>query len=101
VERVFILLQKNHRFFNSLLGKDGDPYFSNLFRESIGELIFDPIRSELSDEHESDLILSFFTAGFTGIATWWLENKMPLSPAVAAQRVTTDLLPSYIRLVQD
>jgi hypothetical protein len=45
--------------------------------------------------------LSFFTAGFAGIATWWLENDQPIDCHTTAKMVTKDILPTYMKLVTD
>jgi len=100
VECVFQHLQRYMDFYRAMLGKGGDPYFSSLFQDLLAELIFDPMREGFTLSVESELILSFFTAGFTGIAKWWLENNLPLPPQTAAQLVTQELLPAYMKLVK-
>jgi hypothetical protein len=39
------------------------------------------------------------SAGFTGIAAWWLENGMPISAEQASQQITRDILLGYLRLM--
>jgi hypothetical protein len=45
------------------------------------------------------MALRFYSAGFTGIASWWLENGMPISIEQASQHITRDILPGYLRLM--
>ena len=101
VECVFLHLQQHEPFYRSMLGKNGDPYFGSLFQDLLAELIFEPMRGEMRSDTESELILSFFTAGFTGIATWWLESDLPIPAKEAARLVTKDILPAYMKLVQE
>jgi AcrR family transcriptional regulator len=101
VECVFQHLQLHLNFYRAMLGKNGDPYFSNLFQELLAELLFEPMGRETRSGAESELILRFFTAGFTGLATWWLENEQRIPPKEAAQLVIQDILPAYIKLVEE
>jgi AcrR family transcriptional regulator len=100
VEIVFQHLRKHLRFYRAMLGKNGDPYFGSLFQDLLSELIFEPMGGEMRNDKESELILRFFTAGFTGIATWWLESNQPIPEREAARLVTQDILPAYMRLVE-
>jgi AcrR family transcriptional regulator len=101
VECVFKHLQQYLSFYRAMLGKNGDPYFSSLFQELLAELIFEPMRGEYHSDVESELILRFFTAGFSGIATWWLESSSPIPVGEAARLVTRDVLPAYMKLTED
>ena len=100
VECVFNHLQTYQRFYRAMLGKSGDPYFGSLFRDLLAELIFEPMRGEMRGDAESELILRFFTAGFMGVATWWVESGMPILAREAARQVTDDILPAYMKLVE-
>ena len=101
VECVFLHLQKYFNFYRAMLGKNGDPYFGSLFQELLAELIFEPMGGQTRSDVESELILRFFTAGFTGIATWWLEGDSPIPAKDAASLVARDILPAYMKLVED
>ena len=101
VECVFHHLRKYFNFYRAMLGKNGDPYFGSLFQELLAELIFEPMRGEIRSDAESELILRFFTAGFTGIATWWLEFDSPIPVKAAAGLVARDILPAYMKLVEE
>jgi AcrR family transcriptional regulator len=99
VECVFQHLKQNFRFYRAMLGKNGDSYFRSLFQNLLAELIFEPMRGEYPSDIESDLILRFFTEGFTGIAAWWLESEHPIATKEAARLVTKDILPAYMEMV--
>jgi hypothetical protein len=43
--------------------------------------------------------LRFFSAGFAGVAAWWLEKGKPISAEQASQQVARDILPDYLRLM--
>jgi Transcriptional regulator len=101
VECVFLHLQQHLSFYRAMLGRQGDPYFGNLFRELLAELIFEPIRGDKRGDAESELVMRFFTTGFSGIATWWLESDQRISIKEAAHLVTLDVLPAYMKMVQD
>ena len=101
VTSVFKHLEKHHRFYRSMLGKQGDPFFRNLFQDQLTELIFEPISlSNLPEKSlQSDMTLRFFSAGFAGLASWWLEKDMPVSIEDASRQVAVNILPDYLRLI--
>lgn len=102
VRRVFDHLQEHEAFYRAMLGKRGDSFFRALFQEMLTELIFEPMRDDApGSPHGSQLELAkrFYSAGFAGIATWWLENGRPISAGEASRQITRDLLPDYLRLL--
>lgn len=103
VESVFQHLAAHEKFYGVMLGKQGDPFFRMLFQELLSELIFEPIARETTFAdagHQFEITLQFFSAGFAGIASWWLENDMPISAQQASQQITRDILPDYLRLMR-
>jgi hypothetical protein len=85
-----------------MLGKQGDPFFRMLFQELLSELIFEPIANQTlaeAPDDKSEMILMFFSAGFTGIASWWLEKGKPISAEQASRQVAKVILPDYLRLI--
>jgi AcrR family transcriptional regulator len=102
VQSVFNHLQEYETFYRAMLGTRGDSFFRSLFQELLTELIFEPIRDgAIAGERSSRLELAkrFYSAGFTGIATWWLESGRPISAAEASRQITRDLLPDYLRII--
>ena len=102
VTRVFRHLETHEAFYRAMLGRQGDPLFRVLFQEEIAQLLLEPIATEKmrnGKRPQFEMILRFFSAGFTEIATWWLEKGKPLSAENAATRIANDLLPDYVRLI--
>lgn len=102
VESVFRHLEKHEKFYRAMLGRQGDPLFRGLFQELLSELIFEPIANANSYEdpnHHFEMTLRFFSAGFTEVATWWLEKGKPISAEQASLQITRDILPDYLRLM--
>jgi hypothetical protein len=64
-----------------------------------GDHLPTPEENQPRTRQQQKMILKIFSAGFAGIAAWWLENRMPISAEDASQRVTRDLLPDYLRLM--
>ncbi len=102
VASVFRHLEAHEAFYRAMLGRHGDPLFRVLFQEEVAQLLLEPIATEQAREGKNpqfEMILRFFSAGFTEIATWWLEKGKPLSAESAATRVVNDVLPDYLRLI--
>lgn len=102
VESVFHHLEKHERFYRAMLGKQGDPLFRMLFQELLSELIFEPIADQTpykAPDDRFEMTLRFFSAGFTGIAAWWLEKGKPISAEQASRQVAKEILPDYLRLI--
>ncbi len=102
VESVFRHLEKHERFYRAMLGRQGDPLFRGLFQELLLELIFEPIvrqtQGDFSDPH-LELNIRFFNAGFTGVASWWLDKDKPIPVEQASLQITRNILPGYLRLM--
>ncbi len=104
VENVFRHIQTHATLYRAILGKQGDPYFRELFQEFLSELIFEPIapntsRAEIG--YPVEMSLQFFSTGFIGIAAWWLEKGTSISAEQAAQQLIKDILPAYLRLMRN
>ncbi|GAP12720.1 transcriptional regulator [Longilinea arvoryzae] len=103
-ESVFRHLEQHEKFYRAMLGKHGDPLFRGLFQEMLSELIFEPI-TERKASGETDphleMTLRFFSAGFAGVAAWWLEKGKPISVQEAALLIVRSILPDYLRLMND
>ena len=102
IECVFLHLEEHEKFYRAMLGKQGDPLFRVLFQELLSELIFEPIADQIQREDQNyqfQMILKFFSAGFTGIASWWLEKGKPISAEQASLQIARDILPDYLRLI--
>ncbi len=99
VAAVFEHLESHEPFYRAMLGRHGDPLFRALFQEEITKLIMEP-KAQLDPKNlQYEMSLRYFSAGFTEIAVWWLENRMPLTAKEAATRVVQDLLTDYVRFI--
>ncbi len=102
IESVFRHLEKHEKFYRAMLGRQGDPFFRGLFQDLLSELIFEPLTGRFpADDSDPRLIMNlrFFSAGFTGVAAWWLEKGKPISVEQASLHVARDILPDYLRLM--
>ena len=102
VESVFRHLEQYEKFYRAMLGRQGDPLFRGLFQELLSELIFEPITAQtLKDDSNPhlEMNLRFFSAGFAGVAAWWVEKGRPISVEQASLQVARDILPDYLRLM--
>jgi AcrR family transcriptional regulator len=102
IESVFRHLEQHAQFYRAMLGRQGDPLFRGLYQEFLSELIFEPITGQSSiDDSNPQLAMNlrFFSAGFTGVAAWWLEKGMPISVEQASLQIARDVLPDYLRLM--
>jgi AcrR family transcriptional regulator len=102
VASVFRHLEQHEAFYRAMLGRQGDPLFRGLFQELLSELIFEPIAKRNSDDGVNlplEMTIRFFSSGFTGIAAWWLEKGMPISPEQASRQIATEILPDYLRMM--
>ena len=46
-----------------------------------------------------EMTLRFFSAGFAGVASWWLEKGKPIPVEQASVQIARDILPGYLRLM--
>ncbi|MCC6613111.1 MAG: TetR/AcrR family transcriptional regulator C-terminal domain-containing protein [Anaerolineae bacterium] len=102
VANVLHHLERHEAFYRTLLGKHGDPLFRELFQALLNELIFEPItrdHPQLDIGYPLEMTLQFYSTGFIGIASWWLEKGLPISAEQAAQQVVKDILPAYLNLM--
>jgi AcrR family transcriptional regulator len=101
VESVFQHLEEHEKFYRTMLGRQGDPLFRGLFQELLSELIFEPFTGQNADfasDPRLEMNQRFFSAGFAGVAAWWLEKGKPLSTEQASRQVVSDILSDYLRL---
>ncbi|NMC84581.1 MAG: TetR/AcrR family transcriptional regulator [Anaerolineaceae bacterium] len=96
---VFDHLEKYSSFYRSLLGRNGDLAFQTFFREQLEELIFEPMNINAINTLEQEVVLRFYTAGFTGIAVWWLESEPRISAQEVSHVVVNDLIAGYLKFV--
>jgi|WetSurMetagenome_2_1015567.scaffolds.fasta_scaffold23630_2 AcrR family transcriptional regulator len=104
VESVFLHLEKHETYYRVMLGRQGDPLLRSLFQDLLSELIFTPIKMNLRGDELNpnlEMKLRFFSDGFIGVAAWWLERGRPISAAQASLQIARDILPDYLRLMNE
>lgn len=102
VARVFHHLAEHEAFYRRILGHPGAPVFRSLYQDALYELMLEPIIVEnpaVAAGTRFEMTLRFFIGGFTEVASWWLEERRPLSDEDAARQVVSDMLPDYLRLL--
>jgi AcrR family transcriptional regulator len=79
--RIFEHIRTNARFYRVMLGKNGDPVFTDKIRQYIRKRIKRSLPAGLQkDETFVDLYLSYSSSATVGAVLWWLEHDMPYSP---------------------
>jgi hypothetical protein len=84
---------ENAAFYRVMLGDNGVWSFIHkiqeyIYKSSLERLI--AIRGETPDSPvEVELVLSFVAAAYVGVIHWWLENDMPHTPEVMADKMMT------------
>jgi len=78
--RMFDHIRSNARFYRVMLGKNGDPAFTEKIRQYIHKRIQRSLPvGLLNDKTLLDLYLSYSSSASVGTVVWWLENEMPYS----------------------
>ena len=74
-------IQANAKFYRVILGKNGDPVFTDKIRQYVQKRIRRslPIGPQ-NDEMSIDLYVSYSSSASVGAILWWLEHDMPYSP---------------------
>src|SRR5215208_87489 len=79
--KMFEYIRANAKFYRAMLGKNGDPAFSEKIRQYIQKRILGLLPEKLRNEESSiDLYLTYISSGSLGGLIWWLEHEMPYSP---------------------
>lgn len=79
--RMFEHIRSNAKFYRVMLGKNGDPAFTEKVRQYIKKRIQRSLPEGLLNEKTLlDLYLSYSSSASIGTVLWWLENEMPYSP---------------------
>ena len=79
--RMFEHIRSNARFYRVMLGKNGDPAFTEKVRQYIKKRIQRSLpKGFMNNETLLHLYLSYSSSASVGTVLWWLENEMPYSP---------------------
>jgi len=75
--RVIDHIRANARFYRVMMGKNGDPGFTDKIRQYIQKRIRRSLPAGLQNV---DLYVSYSSSASLGAILWWLEHDMPYSP---------------------
>jgi AcrR family transcriptional regulator len=79
--RILEHIQANARFYRVMLGKQGDPAFTDKIRQYIQQRIRRSLPPGLHiDDKSIDLYVSYSSSASMGAILWWLEHELPYSP---------------------
>ncbi len=80
LSRVLDHIRANARFYRVMMGKQGDPAFTDKIREYIQKRIRRSLPTGLQqDERSIDLYVSYSSSASIGAILWWLEHDLPYS----------------------
>lgn len=108
-DRMIIILthfQKHRDFYLAIMGKNGDPLFHTVLRESASAWIKQAFTTVLEkqkrhvDSDLLDMMVRFQSAGHFDVIAWWLEQNMHTPMEVMAQRLAQITLPPMVHLIQ-
>ena len=79
--RILDHIRANARFYRVMLGKNGDPAFTDKIRQYIQKRIRRTLPPGLqNDEMSIDLYVCYGSSASLGAILWWLEHEMPYTP---------------------
>jgi AcrR family transcriptional regulator len=97
--KIFEHVRLHSKFFQVMLGENGDPAFTAKIRQFVRQRIRRLMPAALlSDENSADLYLNYISSGAVGVMSWWLENEMPYSPeqlSAILYRLFVSTLPTH------
>jgi len=83
--RILEHIQANAKFYRVILGKNGDPVFTDKIRQYIQKRIRRSLPIGLqTDAMSIDLYVSYSSSASVGAILWWLEHDMPYPPEAMA-----------------
>jgi len=78
--RVLEHIRANARFYQVMMGKHGDPAFTDKIRQYIQKRIRRSLPMGIQqDEKSIDLYISYSSSASIGAILWWLEHELPYS----------------------
>ena len=98
---VYEHIRSHAKFFKIMLGKNGDPQFTDQIRQYIHKRIKRTLPAGLQiDETYLDFYLNYRSSATLGAVVWWLEHDMPYTPeemVAQTQAIETAILDSVLR----
>jgi AcrR family transcriptional regulator len=78
---IFDHIRANANFYRVMLGRNGDPMFTNRIRQYVEKRIRRSLPAELpKDDTAIDMFVSYSSSASVGAVLWWLEQDMPYTP---------------------
>ena len=79
--KLFQFVERNHRLFKALLGKDVIAMFNRLVHDYVFIYIDEALKKMAKDKKQTPLQLEMLThyiaSAFIGILKWWVDKDMP------------------------
>lgn len=77
---IFEHIRENAKFYRVMLGKKGDPEFTDKIRHYIQQRIWRSLPLDLhKDKVSLDLYVAYSSSASVGAVLWWLEHDFPFS----------------------
>ncbi|PJN91617.1 TetR/AcrR family transcriptional regulator [Bacillus sp. mrc49] len=88
---IFEHIARSNKFFHVMLIKKGIPNFLQYLKDFIFQF-YDHMILETDVKEEElpvtkEVIVSYISAAYIGVISWWLENDMPFSSASMAEQM--------------
>jgi AcrR family transcriptional regulator len=78
--KIFDHIRTNARFYRGILGKNGDPAFTDKIRQYIQKRIRRSLPVNLHwDKDAMDFYVAYSSSASVGAVLWWLEHEFPYS----------------------
>ncbi|MFE6139585.1 MULTISPECIES: TetR/AcrR family transcriptional regulator [Bacillus] len=101
---IFEHIARSNKFFHVMLIKKGIPNFIQYLKDFIFQF-YDHMILETNVKEEElpvtkEMIVSYISAAYIGVISWWLENDMPCSPSSMAKQMIQINLQGPIQLLE-
>ncbi|MGE7877904.1 TetR/AcrR family transcriptional regulator [Peribacillus muralis] len=101
---IFEHIARSNKFFHVMLIKKGIPNFLHYLKDFIFEF-YDHMILEAEVKQEElpvtkEVIVSYISAAYIGVISWWLENDMPCSSASMAKQMIQINMQGPIQLLE-
>lgn len=78
---LFRFVERNHRLFKALLGKDGIVMFTQPIHEYVFTYMCEALKMSAAAKKQaslqSEMLAHYLTSAFIGTLKWWINNDMP------------------------
>lgn len=86
--KIFEHIRENAKFYRVMLGKNGDPRFTETIRQYIQKRIWRSLPGDLQKNKVLiDLYVAYSSSASVGAVLWWLDHEFPYSSEELANRL--------------